>query len=535
MGHQQLSGRERLQFDETAHTAFQRGVTRIAEAVRPTLGPLPRAVAIDRPQRGMTPELLDCGAVIARRVTALADAAADPGAMYLRGLLWRIHQEVGDGTATAAAIFEAIYREGRRAIAAGVPAQRLRTHLDRVADLLGPAIEAQARPLRDRKSLTHAIVPDAELAELIADAIDRSGPFGPIDLRDAHGAASRIELVEGAHWEAPQLSSAFLAASEATRIDAINPLILLSDLDISDPQPLIPLLVRAIEEHAGGVVIVAKSISTPAAAFLASNHRLDSFAIVAVRTPGLGEVEQRHALDDLAIITGGRPIFAGSGSAIAPDDLGRARRAWATRTHLGLHAGGGDVARLRDHHRRLVAAFDAAETPEDRGIVLKRLAPFHRGSVSLFIGGATAPEQKQRQETAERAISVLRRSLRSGVVPGGGASLIHALSALPNEADLESRWVQRVIRAGMEAPLRAIAANCGFEPSTIAAQAHGTPAGYGFDARIGQCVDCFASGLVDPVDIVREAAIRALRSAALALTIDVVVRTKRDGVSIDPE
>jgi chaperonin GroEL len=482
----------------------------------------------------MTPELLDCGAVIARRITALADASADPGAMYLRGLLWRIHQEVGDGTATAAAIFEAIYCEGRRAITAGVPAQRLRSRLDDAADRLGPAIDAQAQPLRDRKALTRAIVPDVELSELIADAIDRSGPFGPIDLRDAHGAKSRIELVEGAHWDAPQLSSAFLAASDATRIEAINPLILLSDLDIADPEPLIPILVRAIEERAGGVVIVAKSISTPAAAFLARNHRPDSFAIVAVRTPGVGEIEQRHALDDLAVITGARPLFASSGSTISPGDLGRTRRAWATKTHLGLHGGGGDAANLRDHHRKLVEALDAAE-PADCDAVLKRLAPFHRGSVSLFIGGATAPEQKQRQEAAERAISVLQRSLRSGVVPGGGAALIHALSAMPNETDLESRWVQRIVRAGLEAPLRAIAANCGFEPSTVAARARESAFDRGFDARGGQFIDCFGSGLVDPVDVVRESAIRTLRAAALALTIDVIVHTRRDGVSIDPE
>jgi chaperonin GroEL len=530
----------RIQLGDPAHASFQRGVAAIVEAVRPTLGPLPRTVAVDRPANGMTPELLDSGAVIARRITQLADASADPGAMYLRGLLWRIHEEVGDGTATAAVIFDAAFREGRRAIASGISAQRLRQHLECAANVLSAALGAQAHPVADRAkllALACSVTHDDALAGILAEIIDLTGPYGRIDLRDSQSLTHRYELVEGAYWERGALSDVFLAGG--TRIDLVDSAVLLSDADISEPEPLLPALEQMLDADARGLLIVAKSISAPVTGWLHTNARAIGRPIVAVNVPGLSASEQCDHLDDLAIMSGARVIQTAAGDridALPRDALGRIRRGWATRTQFGLIGGSGDPAALRQHVDVLESRLEAA-SGDERAALLARRGAFHRGSVTLYIGGGDV-EQKVARRSAERAIAVLRRARGAGVVPGGGAALLRCQGTI-NEAflgdDLELRWTRRIVASALEAPLSAIAVNTGYEAPAIAARLRESEAGWTFDARLGAMVDAASAGILDPVDVVREVATRTIRAAGLALTIDGIVHTRATDITVEPD
>jgi chaperonin GroEL len=550
VGHQQLTLSElsqrtrRIQVGDPAHSAFQRGVTQIVEAVRPTLGPLPRTVAIDRPAKGMTPELLDSGAAIARRITQIANPHDDPGAMYLRGLLWRIHEEVGDGTTTAAVIFDAVYRKGRRAIASGVSAQRLRIHLDRAADVLAAAIDAQARPIRDSKTiegLSRSATHDRELADLVSEVVDITGAHGQVDLRDAHGAASRYELVEGTFWESGVLSDAFIDVTPRQRIGLIDAPVLLTDLDLNDPTPLIPVLEHAIATEARGLLIIARSITPPVTAFLLANGRANNLPVAVVKTPGLGTAEQQSIVDDLAVITGAQPLRSATGDqlrSLTGDHLGRIRRGWANKRQFGIVGGNGDAIVLRHHVRALINQLDNTPKRADRTPILARLGKFQRGSATIYIGGATESEQKFNRKSAERTIEVLRRSLSSGTVSGGGASLLHCKSAIERHFSgecLEERWVRQIVGRALEAPTRTIAENSGFEASTIIARVQSGDTSLGFDVLTGLIFDMHNAGIVDPVFVVREAATRAIRSAALALTIDVIVHRHQTDISTSPE
>lgn len=533
----------RIQLGDPAHASFQRGISQIVDAIRPTLGPLPRVVAIDRPAKGMTPELLDSGAVIARRITEIADRHADPGAMYLRGLLWRIHEEVGDGAATAAVVFDAVYREGRRAIAAGVPAQRLRSHLERGAELIAVELDRQAGPIGDSRvisRLAHSVAHNAGLATLIAEVIDITGAYGQIDVRDAHGGPSRYELVEGAYWETGLLSDTLIDNTSNQRLNLIDALVLLTDLDLTEPAPLVSTLEHVIETGAQGVLLTARSLSPAVIGFLTANSRAVGMPIVAVKLPGLSAADQHATLDDLEIITGARALRAASGDRIErldPRALGRIRRGWATRKQFGITGGRGDAKRLRKHVDTLISQLKHATAAEDRAAILARLGKFHRGSATLYIGGSTGTEQTLARKTAERAIDVLRRSLSSGAVPGGGASLLSCQPVIERDFDddcFEARWTKRVLSEALAAPTRAIAKNSGHEPARVI---HRLRSDHNliFDARSGEFENRSSSGIVDPVFVVRESVLRAVRGAALALTIDGIVHTNRSEISVNPE
>lgn len=531
-----------VQLGDSAHSAFQRGIAQIVNAVRPTLGPLPRVVAIDRPAPGLTPELLDSGAVIARRITEIADRRADPGAMYLRGLLWRIHEEVGDGAATAAVVFDTVYREGRRAIAAGIAPQRLRTQLEQGADVIAATLGQFACPITDDAivaQLSRSVTHDTELADLIADAIEIAGAYGPIDIRDAHGMASRYELVEGAYWESGLLSDALLDGHPAQRLELTDTVVLLTDLDLAEPASLIPVLEYASQTNSGGVLVTGRSLSPGVVALLVANSRRLGLPIAVVNVPGLGGADRHAALDDLEIITGGRALRVASGDRLdrlKTKHVGRIRRGWATRTQFGIAGGCGESKALRRHLAALTSQLDRTSNPDNRVSILNRLGKFHRGSVTLYVGAATEAEQKLKRSIAERAINVLRRSLSSGVVPGGGASLIHCRSTVDRHFagdGPEARWARRILLAALETPAGTIAKNAGYEPSPIVARLCANPH-LVFNAVSGAMESRFSSDITDPVFVVCESATRAIRSAALALTIDAIVHTGRSEISVEP-
>jgi chaperonin GroEL len=539
------SSRQRVRFAPEVHRGIDRGVNQIADAIRPTLGPTPRLVGVDRGIASISPELLDDGATIARRIVALPDALDDPGAMYLRGLLWRLQDEVGDGTATAAVLFSALLADGRRAIAAGIPAQLLRSQLEAAGNFLITQLETQSITRRSEQLLAGIAASachDAEMAGHFGEIFDVIGEYGQLDIRESRRRESWVEFVEGAYWDTGALTTSLFTDPVGQRSELHDAAIVTSDLSIDDPAEMIPLLELAMRVGSNGLLIVAASISDRALGLITANQAALGFPVAVVKTPGFSLLDQRDALEDLSFILGGRPLIAAAGdklAGVAAGDLGGARRAWATRTQFGIINGMGDPRALRTQAAWLAEAHHSAEKAEDQKRFLTRLGKFQGGSATLWLGGVTESEIKHRQETAQRVARVIRGAAREGIVPGGGSALIACQPALAEQIDAScdplARTALRVVHDAIEAPTRTICENAGFEAAPILAAIRRSGSPCGFDVLSGSLVDMRHAGIVDSAQTLKRVVQATIASAALALTIDVIVHTRKSEISVNPE
>ena len=535
---------KRVRFAEETHRGFDRGVRRIVEAIRPTLGPLPRAVAVQRPDHALLPELLDDGGAIARRIVALPEEGEDSGAMYVRGFLWRIREEAGDGTATAATLFGALLKAGRTALTAGVSAQQLRPNLEAVSELVRDELTRMAAPTEGRDRLVciaRTVCHDDELAGLLGDAFDVAGEFGQIAILPSHRRESWREFVQGAYSRGGALSTPMLADQVRLRSDLIEPALLLTDLDIDDPAELLPVLEAAMASGARGLVITAKAISPRATSLLIANSRPE-FPIVAAKIPGFGAEGRTAALQDLALLTGGRVFWEAAGDrlgSIRMADLGRARQAWVDPQHFGIVSGQGDARAVRAHIDGLAAFYDQSVAPSEREWARERLQAFHGVSTTVWVGGDSDTGVKRRLDVATRAVNVLRNAIHDGSVPGGGVALLACRAGLTTRltttSDRTERAALRIVIESLEAPFRTILANCGHEPAPALAKMERGAPGLGVDARTGEVVDLRAAGILDPLAVTSAAVTGAIRSVALALTIDTIVHTRSADISVDPQ
>lgn len=528
-----------------AHHGFDAGVNQLVSAIRPTLGPIPRTVAVERAVASMTPEVLDNGAVIARRILALPSPAEDVGAMYLRGLLWRVYEEVGDGTATAAVLFASLLGGGRRAVAAGYSAQRLRPHLEHAGESVSDELLSLARPLTRESelcALAASVCHDAELAALLSEIFDVIGAFGRLDVRVNQRRESRLEFVEGTYWSAGAHSTALLDGYPAQRAQLLNPAIILSDVEIDDPLDLVPVIEAARAADAGGLLIVCMSLSDRAAGWLAANKRRGTFPIVAVKTPGLSDGDRSEALDDLMFLVGGQPFRRAAGDVLRAGSaamFGWVRRAWATRDHFGIIGEKGDACRRRKQVELLIRAMDRTSDRGERDRLLERLGRYQDGSATLWLAAGPEAATKQRVATAERSALVLRQALRFGVVAGGGASLLACQCRLQSmhaaSHDPLAKTAYRIVSDALAVPISTIAQNRGREAAPVLAAIRDAGSGSGYEARTDAVADMAQAGILDPAAVLAAVVRTATHAAALALTIDTVVHRSQADATIEPE
>ena len=342
------------------------GINTIADAIKPTLGPLPRAVAVANVHSHMPPELLDNGAAIARRIFQLPDRTEDVGAMIMRHALWQAHETAGDATATAALLFQAIYDGGRRFMAAGGDAMQLRGALQDQAQDLVACLDALSLPVRDKGQLIHvaeSICGEKALSRALGEAFDLMGAHGQLDIRSAYGRDIGWEYVDGAYWERGIETTGMLAGEEFGRVVAADAAILISDLKLDEPQALLPLVVAVMRAGHRGLLLIAESFSDEVKTFLLANRDRRKFAVIPVRTPFSTPDEQLQAMRDIALLTGGTPIVSASGqslSSLKMAHLGKARQVWASRSLFGFSSGGADPIALRREARTLLSQIIAA-------------------------------------------------------------------------------------------------------------------------------------------------------------------------------
>lgn len=529
-------------FQPQVHRSLLEGIDLLAEALRPTLGPLPRTVAIAPILLRNPPEILDNGSAIARRIIALPDSTADVGAMLLRHAIARVHNEVGDGTATTAVLFQRIVHEGMRYIAANAcNAMRLRHGLERSADIASRALREGALPLVGRDRLVQvalSLCHDPELASLLGEVFDIAGAEGAVLVEQGSGRRLEREYVEGAYWDGSGWYSALMETDAIHHRAVLDDVaLLISDCSIQDPGELLPVMELVVRAGIPNLVLLAAGLSESVIGLLLRNREARIIGTLAARAPMTGTFD-REALEDMAVSTGGRVIYEAAGeglSCVRLADLGRARRAWATDKLFGLVGGKGDPRQMRDRMAAL-RAQKAKHVGDRAEQVRRRLARLIGGTAILRTGGITETELKARKAMAEQAVFALRATIESGIVPGGGTALLDCQRVLVSMsvADDDEDVARRIIGRALEEPLRVIAANAGCSPQTVVARVRAAPRGYGFDASQGQIVDMLRSGIVDSAPVLECALRAAVSGATMALTTDVVVHRKKPPESIEP-
>jgi chaperonin GroEL len=547
-------------FPPRSRQAMLRGVDAVVSAIRPTLGPLPRAVAVTPPAGTPRPiELLDDGGLIARRIIALPDRDEDAGAMLVRHVVWRVRERAGDGAATAAVLFGTVFAGGLRAIAAGVDPSRLRSGLERGLLLIVAEIEGSASRVEGEEALRQvaaSLCGDDELAAVLGEVFATVGADGEVEVRPAYGRGVEQEYVEGAFWEGGLLAREMSRRDASGRVLLRDAALALTDLEIDSAEDLLSFLDRTRGGGIQSLVIVARRFTDRAlGALLAAApsaisrngsgppHATDKggLHVIAVRTPGATPEEQFVALEDLALLCGGRPIVAAAGQTLAavdPAQLGRVRRAWATTRHFGISGGAGDQTHVPARVEELRRASVRAASVEERATLQRRMGKLLARTAVVSVGGSTEREGKARRERARRTVIALREALRGGVVPGGGVALLACRQILAQERDAsddrDERAALTILLSAMEAPFRTIVANAGYEPERMLHVVNQAPPGYGFDATRGEAAAMVPAGIVDAASVQRAVVEMAVSAAAQACTIGALVHSRRRAESVLP-
>lgn len=513
---------------------MQAGINKIVDVIRPTLGPRPRVVVMEKTAGGhLTPEMLDDGGTIARRILQLPGRNEDVGAMYIRHVLWRLHEKVGDGTATAAVIFKEVYNQGLRCLASGGNAMRLRTYLEEGMKVVFGELDGMTSPLEGKEALAYmaeSICYDPPLAKMIGEIFEIIGVYGRFEVRSNRTNELEREYIEGMYWKGGVLSRTMYTNQTTLRAELEDAAVLVTDLDIKDPRDLVKLLTIVAQAKIKALLLVAKEVSQSCLGLLTKPEIAEKVKIVAVKTPGSLLQVREQVLDDLAILTGAEPVLGAAGSTLQSvklENLGRARNVWADKNYFGIIGGQGDPRAIREHIATLRTAHEREEDPDEREKLEYRIGKLISGSAILKVGGLTQNEVKNRRELAERTATALRAAMREGVLPGGGAALLACRPALQQRLeeskDLDERMAYRILLRTVEAPFRTLAENAGFESSVVLGEIDRAGAGYGFDAVTGQVVDMAEAGVLDAA-VVQKAAFRSgVGGAALALTTDVIV------------
>ncbi len=524
---------------------LQKGINLLGEAIRPTLGPLPRLVVFERVKRDEAPEFLDDGATIARRIIQVKPRGCDVGLMLFRHALWNMHEEVGDGTTTMGVMYQTIFNEGVRVITEyGCNAMLLRTGLEKGLRAVRQALRSQAIPLigKDIISLVAQGMcqGDRDLAEMLGEIFDIVGSDGLIVVEKGNRRGLEREYVEGTYWHlSGWFSRLFITDPSEKSVVFEDAALLISDVAITEPALLIPVLERCLKAGVKKVVIITPEISDGAIGLLVQNNLAKTVETMAVRIPRFLEMDRVAAIEDIAILTGGRPIFKAAETDFTDfkiEDLGYARRAWATESQFGVYGGKGDQRRIRQRIIEVRGQLQQAELESEKKQLQMRIGRLSGGTAILRIGGFTETESETRKEFAERAVSGLRNALLEGVVPGGGAALLQCQSVLvdlPFDHEDEA-LAYRILARALEEPMRVIANNAGYSADVVLDHVGSSPSGYGFDARSEQIVDLRERGILDSVRVLEKALEVAVSGAAMALTTDVIIHHKKPKETIEP-
>jgi chaperonin GroEL len=525
-----------LLYNEEARRALERGVNRLADIVKITLGPKGRNVVLEK--KYGSPTITHDGVTVAKEIE-LSDPFENAGAQLVREVATKTNDVAGDGTTTATVLAQAIVREGLRNVAAGSNPMALKRGIDRAVDTAIEELKRIAKPVETKAAIAQVAsisAHDETIGQLIADAMEKVGKDGVITVEESKGIETTVETVEGMQFDKGYISPYMVTDAEKMEAVLEDPYILITDKKISAVKDLLPVLERIVQVNRP-LVVLAEDVDGEALATLVVNKLRGTLQAVAVKAPAFGD-RRKAMLQDIAILTGGQVITDELGlklESVEIGQLGRARQIKIGKEETIIVGGAGKQADIQKRIGELRRQIEETESDYDREKLQERLGKMVGGVGVIKVGAASETELKEKKHRVEDALSTARAAVEEGIVPGGGTALLSAIGALEKlERDGDESIGVDIVRRAIEEPLRQLARNGGYEGSIIVEKVKGQKAGFGFNVLTGQYTDMFKAGIVDPCKVTRSALQNAASVASMVLTTEVVVVEKPEEESAAP-
>lgn len=514
-----------IKFAEDARQAMLRGVDKLADTVKVTLGPKGRNVILD--QSYGAPQITNDGVTIAREIE-LEDKFENMGAQLVVEVASKTNDIAGDGTTTATVLAQAIVNEGMKNVAAGANPVGIRRGIETATNRAVEALRNLSTDVSDNESIEQIAAissGDAEVGKFIADAMDRVGSDGVITIEESRGIETELDVVEGMQFERGYLSQYMVTDNEKMEANLDNPYILITDKKISNVQDILPLLENIMQQNRP-LLIIADDIDGEALPTLVLNKIRGTLDVTAVKAPGFGD-RRKGMLEDIAILTGGTVITEDLGLELSDatiNDLGVAGKAVITKDDTTIVEGSGDKAQIEERVQLLKKQADETESSYDQEKLQERIAKLVGGVAVIKVGAPTETEIKERKLRIEDALNASRAAVAEGIVAGGGTAYINILDQLRDiEAEGDEKTGVNIVVRALEEPVRQIAKNSGQDGSVIVERLKQVDEGVGFDAVTGEMVNMVEAGIIDPTRVTRSALQNAASVAALLLTSEAAV------------
>jgi chaperonin GroEL len=518
---------KQLLFDEEARRSLKRGVDKMADAVKVTIGPRGRYAILDK--KFGSPTITNDGVTIARDIE-LEDAYENMGAQLLEEVATKTNDVAGDGTTTSIVLGQAIITEGLKNVTAGANPMGLKRGIERGVAAIVEEIKRLSKPVETKDDIAHIAAisaRDTEIGEIISEVMEKVGKDGVVTVEESQGLKLDKEYVEGMQLDRGYVSAYMITSNDGGRMEATidSPYILVTDKKISAVADILPALEKVVAVGRP-LLIVAEDVEGEALATLVVNKLKGTLNVLAVKAPGFGD-RRKAMLEDIAILTGARVISEEVGrklDSVQIEDLGQARRVTATKDTTTIVEGKGAEDAIKARIGQIKLQIEDTTSDFDREKLQERLAKLSGGVAVLKVGAATEVELKEKKHRIEDALSAARAGVEEGMVAGGGSVLVHAVPALDKVEALGDEAVGvGILRRALEEPLRQIAINAGQEGSVVVDAVRKMKPGNGYDAQKGEYTDMFVAGIIDPAKVTRSALENAASVAALLLTTETII------------
>ena len=518
-----------IEFDVNARNKLKRGVDKLADAVRITLGPRGRNVALDK--KFGSPTITKDGVTVAKEIE-LEDNFENLGAQMVKEVASKTSDDAGDGTTTATLIAQAIFREGLKNVTAGHNPMIIKRGIDKAVAAVSEEITKMSKPVanKDEISQVGAISAnnDKQIGDLIAEAMEKVGKDGVITVEEAKTAETTLDVVEGMQFDRGYVSPYFVTDPDAMESVLEDPLILIHDKKISNMKDLLPVLEK-VAQQGKPMMLIAEDIEGEALATLVVNKLRGTIKVAAVKAPGFGD-RRKAMLEDISVLTGGRVISEELGFKLenaVVSDLGTAKKVTIDKDNTTIVEGGGKKDDIKARIGQIRKQIDDTTSDYDREKLQERLAKLAGGVAVINVGAATETEMKEKKARVEDALHATRAAVEEGIVPGGGVAFLRTLKVLDNiKADEEEQVGVNIVRKALEEPIRQIASNAGAEGSIVVNKVINEKDAFGFNAMTGVFEDLLKAGVMDPTKVTRTALENAASIAGLMLTTEAVICDK---------
>jgi len=521
-----------IRYEEEARQKVKSGVEKLAAAVKITLGPKGRNAILEK--KFGAPTVTKDGVTVAKEIE-LEDPFENIGAQLVREVASKTSDVAGDGTTTATVLAEAIFREGLRNITAGANPMFLKRGIEKAINTVVEELKRMSKPTQKKEEIaqvgTISANNDPEIGEMIAEAMEKVGKEGVITVEEGKGTKLELKLVEGMQFDRGYISPYFITDPDKMEVVLENVRILLYDKKISSVKPLLPILEQVVREG-GSLLVIAEDIEGEALATLVVNKLKGVLNCCAVKAPGYGD-RRKAMLEDIAILTGGRVISEDKGMKLENTttvDLGKAKKVKVDKENTTIIEGTGDKSMIQARMNQIRKEIEESTSDYDKEKLQERLAKLAGGVAVIYVGAPTEPEMKEKKARVEDALHATKAAVEEGILPGGGVPYVRAIKRvkeLEEKLEGDEKIGAHIVRNALEAPLRQIAMNAGYDGSVVFHKVlEADNLNIGFDANTGEIVDMMKAGIIDPTKVVRVALENAGSVASLLLTSDVLVVEK---------